>query len=319
MRLTPWRKQQKSADAELSELSSGVASAFARGKPSEAQALARAVMDAHADAGPGDDLYLTAWTSWANALGHTGQHAAAAREYTTMIDTVGPVIGHDHARVLIWHFSRAGSLDCLARYEEAESDCRAAMEISATVQPASYGVALRIMATNHLITALLGQGMSGEAESLARAAIAEAVASKVISARVVVALRRSLAGCLNAQERYAEAEEIMQAMEPERPGDIARVRLPLGTAQLGLGQAAEAEASAREAVRSAGSVNGPHHYLTLRAGTLLGAAVARQGNLDEARRLLEVNAAAWAEHFGSAHPKTIDAQRELAKTYDASP
>jgi hypothetical protein len=54
------------------------------------------------------------------------------------------------------------------------------------------------------------------------------------------------------------------------------------------------------------------HNLTLAAGTLLGKALAAQGKLDEARRQLLANSAAWTEHFGDGHPKTIAAQAKLA-------
>ncbi|HXO25157.1 MAG TPA: hypothetical protein VN870_11270, partial [Streptosporangiaceae bacterium] len=60
-------------------------------------------------------------------------------------------------------------------------------------------------------------------------------------------------------------------------------------------------------------INGPAHFTTLRAGTLLGSAIARQGRAEEARVQLQASAEAWLEHFGEGHPRTIAAQEELAR------
>jgi hypothetical protein len=308
------QRREASAAAELDRLNRQVAEAVSQGNFAEAEAVARAVMDAHADAGLADEVYLTAWTSWANAMQRRGQHAGAAREYTAMIDTVGPMIGHDHARVMIWRFSRGSQFGVLGRYVEAESDCRLAMEMSARVQAAGYGTHFRLLVVYTLVSALIGRGAAAEAESVARMSIAEAASITDLPSPVVIRLRWALASSLNAQERYAEAEEVMRNLGPVRAVDIASYRLILGTAQLGLGRAAEAEVSARESVTSAEEFYGPLHYTTLRAGTLLGAAFARQSNCDEARRQLRANAAAWTEHFGDAHPRTVEARRELAKT-----
>jgi hypothetical protein len=87
----------------------------------------------------------------------------------------------------------------------------------------------------------------------------------------------------------------------------------LAAAQLGLGELAEAEAGAREAEETSRHQLSPRHYLTLTAGTLLGTVLARQDRPDKARRQLQDNAAAWAEYFGDAHPKTIAARAGLAR------
>jgi tetratricopeptide (TPR) repeat protein len=312
-----WRRREAPAD-ELRELKSRMDNAVNRGDLAGAAAFARAVMDMHADR-PARDPYLSAWTYWADALQRLGQHAAAAREYTTMIDTTGPVIGHDHRVIMVWLIKRAAQLGILGMYEEAESDSRAAIEMSAMVQPAGHAGMYRLLAFSNLVAVLIERGMFAEAESAARLTMAEADAITDLPESYVAIVRRTLAASLNAQARHAEAIEVLRSFQPHDPRSIAGFSLVLGTAQLGMGQVAAAELSAREAVASAERFYGPAHYTTLQAGTLRGAVLARQGDIDEARHLLQVNAAAWAEHFGDTHRKTIAAQRELARTDDASP
>ena len=129
---------------------------------------------------------------------------------------------------------------------------------------------------------------------------------------LLLSLRRCLAVSLNGLGRYTEAAALLRDLQPEGPLGVVSVRTYLAAAQLGLGDLGEAETGAREAVEEGGRLLGPAHNLTLTAGTLLGTALARQGKLDEARRQLRENAAAWAEHFGDAHPKTTAARTELA-------
>jgi hypothetical protein len=110
----PWRQRRQALTAaELRTLESQTADAINRGNLAEAEAVARAVMDAHTDASPTDGRYLTVWTSWAGALQRLGRHSAAAREYTTMIDTAGRGFGHDQAWVMLWRIKRATELDLL--------------------------------------------------------------------------------------------------------------------------------------------------------------------------------------------------------------
>jgi hypothetical protein len=87
----------------------------------------------------------------------------------------------------------------------------------------------------------------------------------------------------------------------------------LGTVRLGRGRLDEAETDARQAVAISGYGVGPSHYQILRAGTLLGSVLAVQGRVDEAERQLEANVAAWEEHFGAEHPRTVAAREELAR------
>jgi tetratricopeptide (TPR) repeat protein len=314
-----WRRRAVVSAAELRLLKSQMDEAFNRGDPAGAESVARALLDAHVDASPTDDGYLTAWKSWASALLRLGEHAAAAREYTTMIDTVGPVIGYGHVTIMRLRINRAVQFNVLARYEEAESDCRAAMEIAVATQPDRHGEMMRLLAINNLGAALIGQGMAAEAESLVHTALDEADSITDFPDVFTVGLRSALAASLNAQQRYPEALEVLQVLPPLHPTQVAGINVVLGFAQLGAGRLAEAEASGRVAVAAAGRFFAPSYYMSLYADTLLGAVLVRQGDLEEARRVLEVNAAAWAEHFGATHPRTIDAQRELAKTYDASP
>jgi hypothetical protein len=115
-----------------------------------------------------------------------------------------------------------------------------------------------------------------------------------------------------AGEPYLTAR-LWRAIAPGHPGWQVTVQTQLAVAELGLGMPGDAEARARETIAEAERLHGPAHWATLRAGTLLGSALARQGRPDEARQQLQANAEAWLEHFGEDHPRTIAAQEELAR------
>jgi hypothetical protein len=312
-----WRRRRETlTTAELREVKSQVADALSRGSLAEAEAVARAVMDAYPDAGPGDRRYLSVRTSWADTLNVLGQHVAAAREYTTMLDTAGPVIGYDDGLAVVWRITRATQFNYLGRYEDAEEDSRAAMEMAVRMRPARYRDRYPFVAVCNLVVARTWRGMPAEAELVARTAIAEAAGVTDVSEGTVTALHRVLAVSLNALGRYPEAIEVLQGRRHPEPASLTGLCVVMGTAQLGAGRVADAEVSAREAVSSAERFLAPAHFHALQAGTLLGAVLARRGRVDEARHMLQANAAAWAGHFGDVHPRTIDARRELAGTYE---
>lgn len=151
-------------------------------------------------------------------------------------------------------------------------------------------------------------------------AAAEAVGAGV-HAHSLVSLRVVLASSLNGQHRYEEARRILQGIRPGHwhPAWTVGIQVQLAAAELGLGMPGEAEARAREAATEAERISGPAHYTTLRAGTLLGSAIARQGRHDEAGHQLQANAEAWLEHFGEDHPRTVAAYQELARAgHDAT-
>jgi hypothetical protein len=130
-------------------------------------------------------------------------------------------------------------------------------------------------------------------------------------------LRCNLTVCLNAQDRYEEAEQVLRDLTPGRlPARIVSVQLPMASARLGLGKLDDAEAGARQAFTVAGQCMSPVHHVTLSAGTVLGKVFAAQGRRDEARHHIEANAAAWAQNFGEDHPRTIAARAELARLSD---
>jgi tetratricopeptide (TPR) repeat protein len=288
------------------------ASDLALGRAAEVEADARLVMAAYTRVGPAGEPYLSAWQYLAVALANLGRHTEAAEELTECFDAVLAKLGNRNAVVVGLRISRAGQLAYLARYGQAEADYRAALDDSRHVRPDAMGDRLRFAAVNCQVIVLNLRGLPAEAEALALPAIREAESSAMQS-DISVSLRCGLAQSLNAQERYAEAERILAGLRPQDPDRMVSVRLRLATAQLGLGKLAEAEATAQEAVSEGTWAMSPAHYLTLSAGTVLGSALARQGRLDEAQRQLHTNAAAWAEHFGDEHPRTVAARAELAQ------
>jgi len=298
--------------AEKVRLAEWANRALVEGRPAELEVKARSVMAAHADAGLTAEPYLTAWQCLAVALGQLGHHAAAVDEFTRLIDA-GSATRPKDPRVTTWQVSRGGQLASLGRYDEAESDCRAAIESCRRLGPwDSQAAVMRFVAVNNLLVALNGRGQYTEAEAEARRAIREADSSAV-PARFLVGLRCGLGTSLNGQGRYDEAKHLLQGLQPEDALAKASVLTLLAAARLGLGEAEDAEVDAQEAVKQGQQHLGPVHNLTLTAGTLLGKALARQDRLDEALQQLHANAAAWAEHFGEEHPKTIAARSELAR------
>lgn len=287
-----------------------VESALKRGLLAEAEADARAVMAAHAEAGPAGEPYRSAWACWALALGRLGHHSAAAREYARLIETTLPLVGE--TRVLGWRISLAGQLAYLGQHDAAEAACLLSIERSRDVRPAILGDGFRLMAVSHLVLTMNGRGQPDQAESLARSAEREAARSVDLPGRILFLLRSGLASSLNAQARYQEAEQMLQDLRPGHPMDVVGTGANLATAWIGLGRPAEAEVVLRELI-SGPLGPSPTHYLALAAATLLGSALAEQGRIDEARDQLQASAAAWNENFGAGHPRTIAAREELAR------
>jgi tetratricopeptide (TPR) repeat protein len=301
------------AQAEAYELRKRAFVAVDRGMPAQAMADADAVMAAHAHAGPTGEPYLTARLWRAIALASLGQHAAAAGEFTRLIDDAVPLLGDKHTTVVIGRINRAAQLNCLGRYDEAEAECRTAIKQSGKIKiwPHDLRDRYRLSATSALVTTLNGRGLYTQAEATPLSAIRAVRASLGATAHNLVALRIGLASSLNRQHRYEEARRILQDLPSAHAGWNVTLKIELAAAELGLGMPGEAEARAREAVTEAERLHGPAHFETLRAGTLLGSAIARQARRDEARQQLQANAEAWLEHFGEDHSRTVAAQQEL--------
>jgi tetratricopeptide (TPR) repeat protein len=299
-------------EAEARELRVRAQSALAEGRAAEAEADARSVMAAYAGSGHTHEPYLTAWRILVNALTQGGKHGEAVAELTGFIDVVSEAAGSESALATMLRVNRAGQLAYLGRFDEAEADCRAAIE-QCKMEPPGKGVDhYRFSAVNNLLFVQNGRGLHAEAESAARQSIREAESASLCE-HALPMLHRCLAVSLNGQGRYTDAEALLSALRPDSPDDVVSVGTHLAAAQLGLGDLDRAESGARAAAEAGACLLGPAHNLTLSAGTLLGTVLARQGRLDEARRQLHDNAVAWAEHFGDAHPETVAARAELAR------
>lgn len=313
---------------EAVALNTRAGKALAEGRRSEAEAEARLVIDTHANAGFADDRYLVARWILARILAQSGRHGEALEELTQFLDALPPVRKFAIFAVR-QRLGLSRELIYQARYDEAETEARAAFEYCQKLPPDGTADYWRFHAVGNVLLAMTLRGLAADAESAARQAIREAEAaaqqaetddeSAFKSGHVLDLLHRGLAASLNGQGRYAEAEALLRDLLSEHPADFG-IRTYLAIAQLGLGDFAEAEAEARQAEQESRDRYSPVHYVTLHAGTVLGMALARQGRVDEARRQLQDNAAAWAEHFGDAHPKTIAARAELANLDgDAAP
>lgn len=315
MRKQRQHRDTPAAQAEARELGKRAAVAVHEGKSAQAMADADAVMASHVHAGPAGEPYLTARLWRAIALGQLGQHAAAAAEFARLTEDAVPLLSDTHATVVMARVHRAGHLVMLARYDEAEAECRAAIRQSGKVWPRDKRERYRLSATCQLVTALNGRGLHAQAESTARSAIRDARGSLYVGAHQLIPVRVCLTSSLVSQHRYSEARQVLQDLQlghPHPAWDV-NILIQLAAVELGLGMPGEAEARAREAVAEAERLNGPAHFSALRAGTLLGSAIARQGRHDEARQQLQANAEAWLEHFGEHHHRTVAAQTELAR------
>jgi tetratricopeptide (TPR) repeat protein len=299
-------------------LRSHVMDALRQGRPSEAEAAASAVVAARPDGTPIGEPHMTAWELWAASLDYLGQHTRAAEEFVALADSAASVYGNADSRVMRYGLSYAAELVYLGQYEEAEGAFSAAIRQSARVRYQSRSI-IRLTATKGLVSILNIRGAHAEAESLARSAINQIPRVAKWRPRFVVAFHADIANSLNGRERYSEAELAVRALKPTYVPDIIAVLWALGTAQLGLGRAADAEEIARNAVLTGERGLSAAHYLTLQSGTLLGMTLARQGKLDDAESQLRSNADAWLEHFGRDHPKTVAAQQALAGVCEEPP
>ncbi len=105
-----------------------------------------------------------------------------------------------------------------------------------------------------------------------------------MSAHHLLPVQIGLAASLNGQHRYEDARQLLQDLPPGHPpSDVSRQN-HLAVAELGLWMSGEAEARARATVAEAERLHGPAHYATLRAGTLLGSAIAWQAGVTRPRR-----------------------------------
>lgn len=320
MRLTP--RQQQSVDspgaqAEARELVKRASDALRRGMSAQAMADADAVMAGSVHAGPAGEPYLTARLWRAIALGHLGQHAAAAEEFARLIEDAVPLLSDTHRTLVMARIRRAGELGYLGRYDEAEAQCRMAIKQSGKMWPVADRDTCRLTARMFLVTLLNRRGLYAQAESAARSAIRDAKGSPTVSSGTLATLHLSLttglASSINAQHRHQEAERMLCGLKSESPAGRVSIRLQLAVAQLGMGMPGDAEAAAREAIAEAERALGPAHYATLEGGGVLGSAIARQDRPEEARQQLQANAEAWLEHFGEDHPKAIAAREKLAR------
>lgn len=285
-----------------------VKDAMARGGIAGGETKARELMALHYDPGYLSGAYLTAWECRVVALQHLGQHADAAEGFGALADADASVFGENDSRGIRWRNDGGLQSALLGRYDQADAGHRYVLALAAKAQPRRHRTQLRLSAVHGLIFVHNMRGQYAEAESMARAAIREAEKSAGVPRSIFTNLHCALGKSLNGQGRHAEAEHTMEYF-PRNTG----VLLTLSVARLGLGRLDEAEADARDALKHTEGHLGPAHHVRLDAAMQLGIALARQGKIDEAERLLQANAQAWTEHFGDQHPKTIAALNALAE------
>ncbi|MGE7437983.1 tetratricopeptide repeat protein [Kitasatospora sp. NPDC001175] len=293
---------------------------LAQGRHRHSEEEAAKVMAARGDR-PSDLTYLSARGAHAHALGNQGRHAEAVEEFAALSRAWYKMGRAGQPLVVKARSDRAQHLIYLGRYEAAEAECRALTELAGP-----KGVnrpRARLAAGIGLVVALAHLDRFEEGEAVAREAIAQAPAE--LDGHFHAVLRLGLARCLNGQGRWQEALETASTAQadlrespPGRQSYLPAAGIPMGTALIGLGRSMEAVSLLRESVELCGSLLAPSHHRTLEAELVLGTALAARGSRAEAVETLIANHAAWSEHFGEAHPKTLAATRELAAAREST-
>ncbi|MFE0465224.1 tetratricopeptide repeat protein [Kitasatospora sp. NPDC058965] len=283
---------------------------LARNDPDGAAELALAVLR-HRPAP--DKLGLLAWDIKVRARGAQGRHREAADEGAALRSACAQVFGQDSVRTLKAGSDRAQSLVFLGEYGLAERECRELLDRHSSVD------LLWLAVMNALVRALDGQGRHDGAQAAARAAITQQAQVTQPSGDVLITLQLGLARSLTAVGRHQEALQAVDRARAEfrrTPDARAGLAAPIATvaaqALLGGQRPQEAEVESRQAVELAEAHYAPIHYCALEATTALACAIAAAGRRTEAEQHLARCAAAWREHFGPHHPRTLATETELA-------
>ena len=204
----------------------------------------------------------------------------------------------------------------LGRVEEAEAAYRLALERTDEVFGPDH--IERSSPLNNLSVLLQQNGRNGGAGPLARESLALRRAAWGEDHRRTLVAQHNLGVLLAALDRPQEAMEQIRAAHDRRletlgPGhpDTLYSRAALARAMLGMGDAAGAEAIAREAVEGAARAESDRHWVLDRLIVTRARALAELGHGDEARALATSARARLRERLGDGHRFVVEAEEVL--------
>ncbi|MFD8423200.1 hypothetical protein [Streptomyces sp. NPDC059466] len=239
----------------------------AAGEFEEAEARARAL--AVAPRVWGGDPLIVSWlarSSAATAAIRHGRGAEVLPELETLITEVERTAAGSpdlRAMLLVLRSNRIAVLIQQDRCAEAEAEAKDILRAITRLAHLTDVRATELDAVAKLADALNGQGRYEEAEASARGNLPRA------DELTADDLRHILVRSLNGQGRYEEALTEVRRLAPVARADSGKVDLAKAQALHGLGNRAEAEATARRALIACEQLLHPAHPRTQEARTLL--------------------------------------------------
>lgn len=210
--------------------------------------------------------------------------------FQSALETRERVFGLDHDETILIRNNLMGTLFKLGRFDEAEPVARDVLASDVRVLGDDHPNT--ITARNNLGVVLLNMNRFEEAESLFRAAYNVGRKSLNHENEVRMKSASNLIDALLAQDRPKQAETycheliaVRRSLVPAQPGLIAQTLEQLGHAHFNQQNYADARDAWSECVDLRASISN-NHWLTNRARSELGSALAALGQLDEAESML---------------------------------
>ena len=237
------------------------------------------------------DQLINALVALGNYQRTPGERDAAMATLSAALDLANEVYGPDSLSAALVHAQIATSLSVFEEYERSETEFRKAIAIYDERLGREHGATLSTL--NNLGVMYMNTGQYDQAEETMREVVRQYEQKYGTEHRVVAASYQNLATVFSRQRRYAEAIplhrkafEIYAAVADEHLAVHAFPLLSLAFAELGLGEFAAAEATARRALgmldeAAAGA------YPVGAAKCFVALAMEGQGRRDEARQMLD--------------------------------
>ncbi|GJM25926.1 MAG: hypothetical protein DHS20C16_23410 [Phycisphaerae bacterium] len=274
-----------------------------KGDLGEAKKLMQTALDgSERTYGPEDVRTLQRRNNYCALLLELGKIDEALACFQSVLETRERVSGLDHKQTIVVRNNLMGTLFKLGRFNEAEPVARDVLASNERVMGDKHPSTM--MSMNNLGVVLLNQNRLNEAESLFRAACDSGRKSLNSEHEVRMKSTSNLIDALLALDRPAEAEsycheliETRRSLDPPQPGLIAQTLEQLGQAHFQQKQYTDARDAWVECVELRADISN-NHWLTNRARSQLGSALAALGQFNEAEALL----------LGSY--RALDAQRD---------
>ncbi|WP_410675266.1 tetratricopeptide repeat protein [Amycolatopsis sp. cmx-4-68] len=272
------------------------------------------VLRAAVDYADGPEAMSIGSTAYSQGHYATALHAwSAATRWS--IDHAGP----EHPQTLTSRAGLAATLRRLGRWEEAEREHRAVLDIRTRVLGPEHPDTLTSRAG--LAVTLRGLGRWEEGEREGRAVLESFTRvlgpdhPHTLAGRSYVALAVTLRGLGRWEEAERELRAVLdiftRVLGPEHP-DTLTSRAGLAVTLRGLGRSEEAEREGRAVLDSFTRVLGPEHPHTLTSRAGLAATLRRLGRWEEAEREHRAVLDIRTRVLGPEHPDTLTSRDNLA-------